>query len=134
MSTPRHVARSAALAIRPLEGLVVIDEVQRMPDLFPLLRVLADRAPLPARFLLLGSASPDLVRGASETLAGRIELIELGGFDLWETGVDTIESLWLRGGFPRSFLAASDADSLVWRDNFILGRLRHRAGPALRPR
>lgn len=105
--------------LRGLQGLLVIDEVQRRPDLFPLLRVLADRDPLPAHFLLLGSASPDLLRQSSESLAGRIEYIEMGGFNLAETGVDAWRSLWARGGFPRSYLAASDPDSSSWRDQFI---------------
>jgi predicted AAA+ superfamily ATPase len=102
-----------------LKGLVVIDEVQRRPDLFRVLRVLADRRPLPARFLILGSASPDLLQQASESLAGRVEFVELGGFDLRETGGDAMQRLWDRGGFPRSFLAESDVDSWAWRDNFI---------------
>ena len=99
------------------KGLVVIDEAQRQPELFPVLRVLADREPLPARFLILGSASPDLSRQASESLAGRVEIIEMGGFGLQETG--EMETLWIRGGFPRSFLAASSADSFAWRQNFV---------------
>ena len=102
-----------------LKGLVVIDEVQRRPDLFRVLRVLADRKPLPARFLILGSASPDLLQQTSESLAGRVEFVEMGGFDLRETGGDAIHTLWDRGGFPRSFLAESDADSWAWRENFI---------------
>ncbi len=102
-----------------LRGLVVIDEVQRRPDLFPLLRVLADRRPLPARFLLLGSASPDLRRRSSESLAGRLETISISGFSLAETGVRTLRRHWLRGGFPRSFLARSLEDSVAWRRGFI---------------
>lgn len=105
------------LALRNLEGLVVIDEVQLMPELFPLLRVLADRDPRPATFLILGSASPDLVRGSSESLAGRIAYHRLTGFDLDE--VDDGQRLWLRGGFPRSYLAVSDRDSAEWRRQFI---------------
>lgn len=103
----------------PLPGLVIIDEIQRRTDLFPILRLLADRDPLPARFLLLGSASPDLVRRSSESLAGRVEFVEMGGFDMEETGADALPALWWRGGFPRSFLAGSDADSAAWRENFI---------------
>jgi len=80
-------------ALRPLAGLVVIDEVQRRPDLFPILRVLADRTPLPARFLILGSASPGLLRQASESLAGRLELVELSGFSLREVGAAEIRRL-----------------------------------------
>jgi len=90
-----------------------------MPALFKVLRVLVDRPENKARFLILGSASPEILQSASETLAGRIEFVELQGFDLSETGVDTWESLWLRGGFPRSFLANPDEDSLAWRAGFI---------------
>lgn len=106
-------------ALGELRGTVVIDEVQRRPELFPLLRVLADRADHPARFLILGSASPALLRQSSESLAGRLEIVELEGFSLAEVGMEQASSLWLRGGFPRSFLAASDADSLIWRRDFI---------------
>jgi predicted AAA+ superfamily ATPase len=98
---------------------VVIDEVQRRPDLFPVLRVLADRAPLPARFLVLGSASPALLRQSSESLAGRLETITLSGFSLAEVGAKALEWHWLRGGFPLAFLARSDSDSLLWRRQFI---------------
>ena len=106
-------------ALRDLTGLVVIDEIQRRPDLFQLLRVLADRRPLLARFLILGSASPDLVREASESLAGRLETISVSGFSLAEVGQERLSQHWLRGGFPLSYLAASDADSQIWRKNFI---------------
>lgn len=106
-------------ALRGLRGLIVIDEIQRRPDLFPLLRVLADRQPLPARFLILGSASPELLRRSSESLAGRLETIAIGGFSLAEVGVSAQRPHWLRGGFPLSFLASSDSDSLAWRKNFI---------------
>jgi predicted AAA+ superfamily ATPase len=106
-------------ALRNLRGIVVIDEIQRRPDLFPVLRVLCDRDPLPARFLILGSASPDLVRAYSESLAGRVETILISGFSLAEVGVDALEQHWLRGGFPRSYLAATEADSIAWRKNFI---------------
>jgi predicted AAA+ superfamily ATPase len=102
-----------------LRGTVVIDEVQRRPELFPLLRVLADRPGMPARFLILGSASPALLRQSSESLAGRLEILEMGGFSLAEVGLEQAPSLWLRGSFPRSFLADSDGDSLIWRRNFI---------------
>jgi predicted AAA+ superfamily ATPase len=105
--------------LRGLKGLVVIDEIQRRPELFPVLRVLSDREDHPARFLILGSASPDLIRQSSESLAGRIEFIEMGGFDLFELGHDSWQTLWWRGGFPRSFLAESDADSLAWREQFV---------------
>lgn len=107
------------LALRPLRGLVVLDEIQRRPDLFPLLRVLADRPDLPAKFLLLGSASPDLLRTASESLAGRVAFVHLEGFGLDEVGIERWRTLWLRGGFPRSFLARSDAASLRWRRDFV---------------
>jgi predicted AAA+ superfamily ATPase len=106
-------------ALRDLRGLVVIDEIQRRPDLFPLLRVLCDRDPLPARFLILGSASPDVIRTSSESLAGRVETIPVNGFNLGEVGFERLGRHWLRGGFPLSFLAESEPDSLAWRKNFI---------------
>ena len=106
------------LALGGLDGLVVLDEIQRMPRLFNALRVLVDRTEGRSRFLILGSAAPDLVRGVSESLAGRVEFIELTGFDLSETGVETWPALWLRGGLPRSYLAANDTDSMAWRDGF----------------
>jgi hypothetical protein len=106
-------------ALRELDGLVVIDEVQRRPDLFPILRVLADRRPLPARFLVLGSASPGFLRQASESLAGRIETISMAGFSLAELGAGAQSRHWLRGGFPSSYLARSESDSLAWRKSFI---------------
>ncbi len=102
-----------------LEDLVIIDEIQEMPELFQVLRVLVDRPDNKARFLILGSASPDIVKKASQSLAGRVEFVELSGFGLRETGLDRAETLWLRGGLPRSFLAASDEDSLAWREGFI---------------
>lgn len=106
-------------ALGELHGTVVIDEVQRRPELFPLLRVFPDRADQPARFLILGSASPALLRQSSESLAGRLEIVEMEGFSLAEVGLELAPTLWLRGGFPRSFLAANDADSLIWRRDFI---------------
>lgn len=106
-------------ALRPLRGLVVIDEVQRRPDLFAALRVLVDREESPARFLILGSASGALLRQSSESLAGRVERIELGGFTLSELGTDRETELWLRGGFPRSLLAATEEDSQAWRRSFV---------------
>lgn len=105
-------------ALSPLQGLVVIDEIQRRPDLFPILRVLADRRKNPATFLVLGSASGDLLRQSSESLAGRMESMVMGGFSLLELGQGFHSNLWLRGGFPRSFLANSDNDSFAWRKNF----------------
>ena len=98
---------------------MVIDEIQRRPDLFPLLRVLADREGAPARFLILGSASLDLVKGVSESLAGRVGFVDLSGFDATEVGFDRLDTLWLRGGFPESFLSESDEASLHWRQQFI---------------
>ena len=105
--------------LQELSGLVIIDEVQRRPDLFELLRVLVDRPQNGARFLLLGSASPHLVKGASESLAGRIGFIDLSGFDLSEVGAAARDRLWLRGGFPRSFLAVDDRASQTWRQDFV---------------
>lgn len=107
------------IALSRLKGLVVLDEVQRRPDLFAVLRVLVDRPRSGARFLVLGSASPELLRQSSETLAGRIAFHELGGFSQADVGLASSSSLWLRGGFPRSFLAESDAASLEWRSDFI---------------
>ena len=109
----------AKQVLKDLRGLVVIDEFQRQPGLFPLLRVLADRPENPAQFLVLGSASFDLVRGISETLAGRAAFVEMAGFDLSEVGVQHSTALWIRGGFPRAFLAGDDDASLGWRQNFI---------------
>ena len=106
-------------ALGPLSGLVVIDEVQRRPDLFPILRVLADRDDNPARFLVLGSAGPELLRQSAESLAGRIEYLELGGLQVAEVGAAQMETLWLRGGFPRALLADSDEDSLIWRSSYL---------------
>lgn len=107
-------------ALQDLIGLVVIDEIQRRPDIFPVLRVLADRLPLPARFLILGSASPDLLRQSSESLAGRISIVSMSGFSLAEVGVGEQNVLWRRGGFPLSFIAPSEEASLDWRRNFLL--------------
>ena len=107
------------LALGRLRGLVVLDEIQRLPHLFNVLRVLADRPAAPAKFLILGSASPMLVRGVSESLAGRVEFVELGGFDVAEAGQSNWLELWRRGGSPRSFLAASDDDSNAWRSDFV---------------
>lgn len=107
--------------MQALEGqsrLVVLDEIQRLPGLFEILRVLADDPQTSARFLILGSASPDLVRGVAESLAGRVTFVDLGGFGADEVGVDSVADLWLRGGFPRSFLAADDTTSFHWREDF----------------
>ncbi len=121
LEDPRDLARldEPTLALEPLRGLVVIDEVQHRPDLFPVLRVLSDRSPLPARFLVLASASPELLRQGSESLAGRIGYHELAGFDLVEVGVERWRRLWLRGGFPRAWLAQDDERSQQWRRDFI---------------
>lgn len=104
-----------ATALGDLKGLVVIDEVQRRPELFPLLRVLADRPRRPASFLVLGSASPHLLKQSSESLAGRVTYHELDGFGLADAGAASWRKLWLRGGYPRSYLARSDAESMAWR-------------------
>jgi predicted AAA+ superfamily ATPase len=121
LEDPVSVARldEPMTALRGLKGLVVIDEVQRRPDLFPALRVLTDRKPLPARFLVLGSASPELLKQSSESLAGRIETIAMGGFSMSEIGIKARARHWLRGGFPPAFLARTESDSLTWRKNFI---------------
>ena len=106
-------------ALENRRGLVVIDEVQRAPELFKTLRVLLDRERSPAKFLLLGSASPALLRQSSESLAGRVEVHEIGGFTLDETGPGKLPQLWQRGGFPRSYLARSDESSRQWRASFL---------------
>jgi predicted AAA+ superfamily ATPase len=107
------------LALGGLKGLVVLDEVQLAPELFGLLRVLSDRPGTPARFLILGSAGPELLRQGSQSLAGRIAFHHLEGFDLDEVGGEEVENRWVRGGFPRSFLARDDTESLRWRNDFI---------------
>lgn len=117
LSNPRDV-------LGGLRGLVIIDEFQRQPDLFPILRVLADRKERPARFLILGSASPQLVKGASESLAGRVNFLHMGGLNCAEVGAATRNRLWLRGGFPESYLAPTDAVSGRWRRSFIQTFLR----------
>lgn len=107
-------------ALRDLKGIVVIDEIQRRPDLYPILRVLADRTPLPSKFLILGSASPDLRHRSSESLAGRLETVTISGFSLSEVGADVQSRHWRRGGFPPSFLGRTEDASWAWRKNFIL--------------
>jgi predicted AAA+ superfamily ATPase len=121
LEDPRSLARLAEpmTALASLRGVVVIDEIQRRPDLFPVLRVLADRRPLPARFLVLGSAGPDLLRQSSESLAGRLETIVIGGFSPDEAGGQRLPALWRRGGFPRSLLAPSETASVAWRQQFL---------------
>jgi uncharacterized protein len=125
LEDPRTNARLAEpmLTLEPCKGLVVLDEIQRQPNLFAVLRVLADRTSTPCRFLILGSASPALLRQGSESLAGRIAYYELPGFSLQEVGTQAKDLLWLRGGFPRSFLAESDAASSQWRRDFIRSML-----------
>jgi len=120
LEDPTSLARltEPMTALSPLRGMVVIDEVQRRPNLFPILRVLADRRPLRARFLILGSASPGLLRQSSESLAGRIETITMMGFGLSELGKEAATRHWRRGGFPLSYLARSEAESLRWRSQF----------------
>jgi len=121
LEDPTSLARLAEpmTALQPFRGVVVIDEIQRRPELFPVLRVLADRRPRPARFLVLGSASPALLRQSSETLAGRLETIILAGFRLDEVGDRALRRHWRRGGFPPAFLARSEADSVRWREQFV---------------
>ena len=121
LENPRDLARLAnpQLTLESLKGVVILDEIQRRPELTMLLRVLADRKPLPCRFILLGSASPDLMRQTSDSLAGRIHFVDMSGFSLEEVGFESIDKLWLRGGLPLSFLAKDDGDSSQWRLNFI---------------
>ena len=115
----RQRLQNPELVLGSLSGLVIIDEIQLLPELFSVLRVLADRSDESVRYLVLGSASPNIVKSISETLAGRIEFIDLSGFNLAEIPPEERDQLWLRGGFPRSFLAKSEADSLAWREGFI---------------
>lgn len=119
--------REPLMALEPLEGLVVIDEVQRQPELFPLPRVLADRRPVRARFLLLGSASPTLVRGVSESLAGRVAFVDMHGFDLGEVGAQKWRKLWWRGSYAPAFLAANDSAAREWLDALIRTLLEREA-------
>ncbi len=121
LEDPASLARltEPMTALTPLRGVIVIDEIQRRPDLFPVLRVLADRTPLRSRLLILGSASPALLRQSSESLAGRLETITLTGFGLEELGSKALARLWRRGGFPLAYLARSEADSVRWRQQFV---------------
>lgn len=121
LEDPADLARleEPSFALRGIDGLVVLDEIHRRPDLFPLLRVLADRDRPATRFLILGSASPELLRQSSESLAGRIAFFHLSGFHLGEVGTAHAEQLWVRGGFPRSFLAPSERLSAEWRRGFV---------------
>ena len=121
MESPADLSKIQApeLYLGSRNGLIIIDEIQNRPELFPVLRVLADRKGENGSFLILGSASPELIKNASESLAGRVEFIDLQGFNLKEIGSSESEKLWLRGGFPLSFLAKSDADSSAWREGFV---------------
>jgi len=121
LENPIDLARldDPMLALQNLTGLVVLDEIQRRPALFPVLRVLADRPQVPARFLVLGSASPALLQQSAESLAGRIHYHDLGGFALDEVGPEAASRLWLRGGFPAAFLTRSDTASADWRRDFV---------------
>jgi predicted AAA+ superfamily ATPase len=120
LESPADLARlsNPELILRPLEGLVVLDEVQRRPDLFPLLRVLADRRSTPARFLILGSASPELIKQGSESLAGRVSFVDVTGFSLGELHALDLSRLWWRGGFPRAYLAPDEVATRQWHDDF----------------
>jgi predicted AAA+ superfamily ATPase len=121
LESPGDLARLAnpELALSTLRGLVILDEIQRVPELFPVLRVLADRPGVPARFLILGSASPELVLGASESLAGRVSFIDVSGFSLGELGADALGTRWWRGGFPGAYLARTDAVARQWHEDFF---------------
>ena len=121
LESPKDLTRlqNPELTLSKCKGWVVLDEIQHLPTLFPVLRVLADRPDTPARFLILGSASPQIVRASSESLAGRVAFVDLSGFTLAEVGTEYQEQLWMRGGFPLSFFAASDADSYAWREDFV---------------
>lgn len=121
LESPADLARlsNPELTLSPLSGLVVLDEIQRMPELFPLLRVLADRPKIPARFLILGSASPEMIKGASESLAGRVSFVDISGFSLSEVGTEHLQQRWWRGGFPRAWLAKSDAACRQWHEDFF---------------
>lgn len=121
LESPSDLARltNPELALSSLKGLVILDEIQRMPELFPVLRVLADRPDTPARFLILGSASLELVKGASESLAGRVSFVDVSGFTLEETGGDHLLKRWWRGGFPRAYLARDDRAASQWQEDFF---------------
>ena len=121
LESPADLARltNPELTLSPLEGLIILDEIQRMPELFPILRVLADRPGTPARFLILGSASPELVKGASESLAGRVSFVDVSGFSLIEVGTENLARRWWRGGFPLAYLAKNDAAARQWHEDFF---------------
>jgi predicted AAA+ superfamily ATPase len=115
----RQRLQNPELLLGSLSGLIILDEIQLAPELFSILRVLVDRQDNQARFFILGSASPQIMKNVSETLAGRIEFVDLSSFDLQEVSASMADVLWLRGGFPRSFLSETEADSLAWREGFI---------------
>lgn len=117
--TDRAKLQNPEMYLKNIRGLIIIDEIQLKPELFPVLRVLSDQSPENGRFLILGSTSPILIKNASESLAGRIEFVDLQGFDIKETGEIKLNRLWTRGGFPLSFLANSDKDSIAWREGFV---------------
>ncbi|MCK5673826.1 MAG: ATP-binding protein [Spirochaetales bacterium] len=117
--TDRAKLQNPELYLKNISGLIILDEIQLMPELFSVLRVLSDQSPSNGRFLILGSASPDLIKNASESLAGRVEFINLQGFDIVETGSSSLDRLWVRGGFPLSYLAKKEGDSIAWRESFI---------------
>lgn len=121
LEDPRDAYRlgEPTMTLPMLSGTIVIDEAQRRPDLFPILRVLADETPTPGRFLVLGSASPDLVGLTAESLAGRVTILELSGLAVRDLGSSHLDELWSRGGLPRSVLAGSDDLSAAWRDDYI---------------
>lgn len=120
LENPRNLVKleNPQLALEDLKGLIVIDEIQRKAELFPLLRYLVDNNPQ-QKYMILGSSSPDLIRQSSETLAGRIAFFYLNGFSIYDTGVQNWKRLWVRGGFPSSFLAEDETISNIWRENFI---------------
>ncbi len=121
LESPGDLARLAnpELTLSPLKGLVILDEIQRLPELFPVLRVLVDRPGLAAKFLILGSASSELIVGAGESLAGRVSFIDVSGFSLQELGADHLDKHWWRGGFPRAFLARSHNVARQWHEDFF---------------
>ena len=113
------LSETPKIILQQQKGLIILDEVQRIPELFPLLRVLADEPETQRKFLILGSASPDLVQKSSESLAGRVGFVNLTGFNLFEAGVDNLDKLWQRGGFPKAFLGTDEQQSFSWRESFI---------------
>ena len=115
----QSLLQSPLLMLESRSGLIVLDEIQLHPELFPILRVLADRSDSKKKFLILGSASPNLVRGVSESLAGRVSFIDMGGLGLRDVGIGNWKKLWLRGSFPRSYTAENESGSFSWRDHFI---------------